>query len=194
MGDNAKSDRGPKIILLSRDASLANAARGGSPIARHCCVRVTSPYEAAAELLEDHPAALVIDLRCLTPSDLPLVEMARQRKIEVLAVGVLPLGVVTADLSGVRLAARDHLAALLDYPVRDDADPPARHSGSLDAADSESKSRPIAGRPQGEPEPSGDRSPVPVRESARRTDDAPRGDRPDALLTSEELTALLEDE
>jgi len=194
MGDNAKSDRGRKIILLSRDASLADAAQSGSPIAQYCCVRVTSPYEAAAELLEDHPAALVIDLRCLTPGDLPLVEMARQRNVEVLAVGVLPLGVVTADLSGVRLAARDHLAALLESPVCDDTDTPARHSESLDASDSESKSRPIAGGPQGEGEPPRGRSPVPVQESARRTDDAPRGDRPDALLTSEELTALLEDE
>jgi len=155
---------------------------------------VTSPYEAAAELLEDHPAALVIDLRRLTPSDLPLVEMARQRNVEVLAVGVLPLGVATADLSGVRLAARDHLAALLESPVCDDTDTTEPQSGSLDAADSESKSRPIAGGPQGQTEPSSGRAPVPIRESARRTDDAPRGDRPNDLLTSEELTALLEDE
>jgi len=74
---------------------------------------VSSPYEAAAELLAEHPLALVIDMRCLTPGDLPLVEMARQRDLEVLAVGSLPFGVCTADLSGVRLTARGDLSASL---------------------------------------------------------------------------------
>jgi len=186
MGVNAKSYRGRKVILLSRDAGLARCADGDE----FQSLRVTSPYEAAAELFEDHPAALVIDLRCLTPGDLPLIETARRLGVEVLVVGAVPLGVTTADLSGARLARREHLAALLAAAV---AEIPSDESA--DVSDSASMSRWVGAAPR--PESSG-RAAIPVKDSDRSSEsqaaDASGGDSPGDLLTSEELTALLEDE
>jgi hypothetical protein len=165
MGDNNESDRGRTVVMLSRDASLARAARGESSVSRCRCLRVTGPYEAAAELLCESAVALVVDLRCLSPNDLPLIEMARQKGLEILAVGSLPLGISAADLSGARLASRDHLSLLLDELI-----------DSL---------------PSGDIEDSGKIAETPVAKV--QVDDNPPGGCPDDLLTREELAALLED-
>jgi|GEM_PF-2326411 len=195
MGDNTKSCRGRKIIILSRDAALEGAARGEDSMSPYQCLRVTSPYEAAAELLAEPPIAIVIDLRCLTPGDLPLIEMAYQRGLEVLAVGAVPLGITTTDLSGVRLSARGHLSALLEGLAQ---------SLPYDGQDGNS-AQALTGE---SPEPSSQaRS---IEHKASRTDrkaiqtfapapkaqanDKPPGKSPNELLTREELAALLEDE
>jgi ActR/RegA family two-component response regulator len=203
MGDNAKSYRGRKIIILSRDAAFAHCTHDDHSADQYYCLRVTSPYEAAAELLEQPPMALVIDLRRLTPSDLPLIEMARQLDLEVLAVGVLPLGIATTDLSGVRLAARDHLPAMLESiasaPLVDRSAPISPRTASVDAAELSSRSSWV-GAPDAEPEAPQGKTPIPVNELSDapadrpQTDkEPPQGDCPNDLLTSEELTALLED-
>ena len=77
MGENAKSYRGPRVVVLSRDAMFARPAQNDRSSLQYRPLRVTSPYEAAAELLEDPPLVLVIDFRCFAPDDLPLIEMAR---------------------------------------------------------------------------------------------------------------------
>ena len=193
MGDNTKSYRGRKIIILSRDAGVARAVRGEDSASRYYCLRVTSPYEAAAELLAEPPLAIVIDLRCLTPGDLPLIEMARQRSLEVLAVGSVPLGITTTDLSGVRLSARGHLPVLLE---------------GLAASSMSGGPVPVSNRIAGEsPDPSSParsigkashagREAVKAPDAApkAKADDEPLGDSPDELLTKEELAALLGDE
>ncbi len=77
------------------------------------CVFVSSPYEAAAELLVAPTAALVADLRWLRGRHLRLLEIARQMGAEVMAVGTVPMSVTSEDLSGVRLIARSQLPELL---------------------------------------------------------------------------------
>ena len=72
MGDNTKSYRGRKVIVLSRDAMFAQAAQSDNSTSQYRCLRVASPYEAAAELLAEPPLAMVVDLRCLTPQVGPL--------------------------------------------------------------------------------------------------------------------------
>ena len=192
MGDNTKSYRGRKIIILSRDAGVARAVRGEDSASRYYCLRVTSPYEAAAELLAEPPLAIVIDLRCLTPGDLPLIEMARQRGLEVLAVGAVPLGITTTDLSGVRLSARGHLSGLLEGLAGSLSGGAVRVSNraAADSADLSSLARWIrkashAGR---------EAAKAPDVAPKAKAPDKPLGDSPDELLTKEELAALLEDE
>ena len=202
MGDNAEAYLGRKIIILSRDGSLARAAGGENSTSRYHCLRVPSPYQAAAELLVEFPFAMVIDLRCLRPGDLPLIEMARQRGLEVLAVGAVPLGITTTDLSGVRLAARGRLPMLLDGLAESQPSggsvPVSSRSASGESSDLASEARRIKKAPRTR------RKAAKTRGRARKTadaptpkakaDDKPLPDSPDELLTSEELAALLEDE
>ena len=200
MGDNAKSYRGRTTIVLSRDASLARATRGEDSTSQYHCLRVTSPYEAAAELLAEPPLAIVIDLRCLTPGDLPLIEMARQRGLEVLAVGSVPLGITTTDLSGVRLSARGHLSALLGGLAASALSGGAAgvsNRAAGESADLSSLARWIkkashADRKTAEAPPAPKTADAPAPKV--KADDEPLGDSPDELLTREELAALLEDE
>ena len=193
MGDNNKSYRGRKIIILSRDAGLARVARGENSTSQYHCLRVTSPYEAAAELLAEPPLAMVIDLRCLTPGDLPLIEMARQRGLEVLAVGAVPLGITTTDLSGMRLSARGHLSALLEGFA---ASPPSggQVPVSSQAVAGESPELSSLARSIRKASRAGSKAAKAPDGAKAKADDKPLGDSPDELLTKEELAALLEDE
>ena len=192
MGDNTESYRGRKIIILSRDASLVQAARRDDSTSQYHCLRVTNPYEAAAELLVEPPLAMVIDLRCLTPGDLPLIEIMRQRGLEVLAVGAVPLGITTTDLSGVRLSARGHLSAMLEALDGSLSAGAAgvSHRAAGDSPDLSSLARWIRKTSHADRETAKAPDPAPKA----KADDKPPGDRPDELLTKEELAALLEDE
>ena len=99
---------GPRVVVFSRDPALGGAELAGLAGAP-APVRVSSAYEAAAEILADPPAALVIDLRALTARHVRLLEIARSRQVHMLAVGALPSGLTADDLNGVRLTARsDH--------------------------------------------------------------------------------------
>jgi hypothetical protein len=143
---------------------------------------------------------MVVDFRCLTPGDLPLIEMARQRGLEVLAVGSVPLGITTTDLSGVRLSAREHLSALLEglaagspsggqVPVSSQVVCGESPELSSLARSIREVSRP--GRKAG-----GAPATVPAEAEAKieaKATNEPPGESPDDLLTSAELTALLED-
>ncbi len=188
--DNAKSYWGRKIIILSRDASLARAVGCEGSASQYRCVRVTSPYEAAAELLSEPPLAMVVDLRCLTPGDLPLIEMARQRGLEVLAVGSVPLGITTVDLSGVRLSSRDHLSVLLETfsksPPSVGRVPVSSQAVPGESPELSSLARSI--RKASRTAPKAADAPAPT------ADNKPPIDSPDDLLTRAELAALPEDE
>lgn len=211
MGESTKSYRGRKVIVLSRDASFARTAQGEHSTSQYYCLRVTSPYEAAAELLIESPVAIVVDLRCLTPGDLPLIEMARQKSLEILAIGSTPLGVTTTDLSGVRLAAREHVAEMLAQltltPLLDGSTPEAVKSASGEGPELSSLAQWIRKAPLGErnpapvqtdveaPKPADEppKTPEPEPEPQPRAEDKPAV-HPNDLLTREELAALLEDE
>ncbi|MBC8373115.1 MAG: hypothetical protein ISS69_16980 [Phycisphaerae bacterium] len=194
MGDNSKLHRGRKVIILSRDASLARAAQGENSKPHYHCLRVLNPYEAAAELLAELPLAMVVDLRCLAPGDLPLIEMARRRSLEVLAVGSVPLGITTTDLSGVRLAARDHLSPLLEGLAVSSSSagqaPVASQAHPGESPELSSLARSIKKASRGKRKAPKTSQPAPKA----KAEDKPPVESSDELLTKEELAALLEDE
>jgi len=104
-------------------ARVVILARGDSPVPRldARCVRVTTAYEAAAELLLAPTAAMVVEVGLLGPRHLRLLEIARDVGVEVLGVGVLPPGVSAAQLDGVRLVSSEAVASAVGRVVR----PPA---------------------------------------------------------------------
>lgn len=159
---HAPSDqRALRVIVLSGGSSFA--ADELADIDAACCTRVSGPYEAAAEIMAQTPAALVIDLRGFSASHVRLVDLARREGTETLAVGSLPRDVGADELSGVRLVSRRDLTwalrRLVAFGVRAEETNRADGLGSV--------SRPAEA-------------------------DTPQS--PQDLLTSDEITALLEDE
>ena len=78
-----------RIVVFSRDGAVASQVRawavgqaGGAAVAH-----VTGGYEAAAELLAEPVAALVVDLPCLTARHARLLDVARRRRVEMIGVG-----------------------------------------------------------------------------------------------------------
>ena len=111
MDGGETSFRNGRVIVLSRDSALRAAI--GRVDGRTAPVFVPTAYEAAAEILTAPAAALVLDLRLLGPRHARLLEIAREKRLEMLAVGALAAGMTAEDLSGVRLVARDDLPAAL---------------------------------------------------------------------------------
>jgi len=68
-----------------------------------------SPYEAAAEILCAPTAGIVVDLAILSKGHKKLLDVARGMGTEVLAVGAIPGGLTSEDLSGVRLISKADL-------------------------------------------------------------------------------------
>jgi len=112
------------------------------------CIAVTNPYEAASEILALPTAGLVLDLRSLSHADLGLLAIARQMDTEVLAVGAVPDGLTSEDLSGVRLISRADLPSALDRLAREEypfaADQPAPTMDPSTAPDSQEQAQPAA--------------------------------------------------
>ena len=179
------------MVVLSRDVALARAARCDTDGAVYQCAGTSSPYEAAAELLARPVLALVLDLRCLTPRHLRLLSVARENHVEVLAVGSLPFGITTTDLSGVRLMAVNDLPDELQRLARVSPAPapaietqPAAEVVPEVEAPREPPVRTVPARPLKQPIETG--GPRALRERPAH--------RPGDLLTDEELAALLEDQ
>ncbi len=97
-----------RVVILSREGSLAESL--GENFA---CASVTTPYEAAAELLTAPTVALVIDLRLLATRHVGLLDVARSLAVEILAIGSLHTSMSADDLNQVRLIARVDLPAAL---------------------------------------------------------------------------------
>jgi len=108
MGAELKSVQATRVILFSREALPVT---GGVFTAR--CRQCTSAYEAAAELLAEPAAALVIDLRCLATGNLRLVQAARKQGVAILAFGKLSAAMSTEGLDGVQLVSQEGLAQAL---------------------------------------------------------------------------------
>jgi hypothetical protein len=182
-------------------------------------VRVATAYEAAAELLAAPTAALVVDLRLVAGLHLRLLAVARQMGAEVLAVGAVPAGLTAEDLSGVRLMARSALAKTLadlrgapagqsPRPIEPPA-APASEPEPIEPEPAEPVSQPL-GREDGQylteqsvadllnDIPQVD---LPLEEARPQTPARPQVSKkqpipvhPSELLTSEEISALLEDQ
>jgi len=76
-------------------------------------IPVSSSYEAAAEILSAPTEAIVVDLTILSKGHMKLLDVARQMGTEVLAVGAIPTGLTSEDLSGVRMISKAGLTDML---------------------------------------------------------------------------------
>ena len=179
----------PRVVVASPDGALrsALALRPGEAE----CVLVASPYEAAAELIAAGATAFVIDLRLMGPRHLRLLQIARERGVEMLAVGGIPAGLTAEDLSGIRLLARADLKAAMEKLLQDrqgryePAAPPGGKQASAVPA-SAPVQRPAAPQSDGE---KARKKEAPAPEAAART--PAQGLR--SILSAEELAALMED-
>jgi hypothetical protein len=191
--------QGGRVVVWSHDPALAEAC--GATGADRPCQRVASAYEAAAELLAGTAGALVIDLSQLRRAHLPLLAIAREHGVEAIGVGPLGEELTSEELSGLRLAGRAELTLLVaasraagdpaeaaDEREAGDA-PPDLDAGPADAASEGAETVPPddaqAGAAGSEARPA-------AGKTSRREPGAPAN--PSALLTAEELDALLEDE
>jgi hypothetical protein len=112
MAESRSNKPAVRVVVLSADAP-GGAFPAQAPATVEC-IRVQSAYEAAAEMIAAPTMAVVIDLRLMNPRHLRLLQIARERGVEMLAVGGIPSGLTAEDLSGVRLTARADLKAVLD--------------------------------------------------------------------------------
>jgi hypothetical protein len=110
MNAEVKSSRG-RVVVLSGDPRLRGELARPALSPSWDCLRVSSPYEAAAELLVEPTGVLVVDLRMLDRRHLRLLEIARRQGTEVLGTGSLPAGASSEELSGMRLAGQSDVAA-----------------------------------------------------------------------------------
>ena len=187
MGAELKSVQATRVILFSREALPVT---GGVFTAR--CRQCTSAYEAAAELLAEPAAALVIDLRCLATGNLRLVQTARKQGVAVLAFGKLSAAMSTEGLDGVQLVSQEGLAQAL-----------ARLAQGARAAEQEApEKQPVEATAVGV---GGEAAPeaAPPREAAAGLDrpgqeassaEPKRQGPPSSVLTADELAALLGEE
>jgi hypothetical protein len=200
----------PRVAVLSRDPTL------GSRLVDACAngiegIQVTSPYEAAAEILAAPVAVLVIDLPAMAPAHLPLLDLARKRGVEMLGTGSLPGGIALESLSRVRLMAFGDLPSELERLTGAEAATKVPAVEPVPAAEAEPAEPPVAEPHEEAPaEPAREpakrkpaKRPVKVpakpKQAAPRPDDAAEDVDSDAagtrgLLTPEEIAALLENE
>ena len=163
------------VVLSRRQAFLTKAtATAGSGAARVQVIRVESPYQAAAEILAQPTEALVVDFRLLRAPHLRLLEIARELDIAVLGVGALPANISLDELSGVQLIAAGELADALSRIASQGHSEPA------------APSRPVKLTPAKLANQQGDEPDEPASFFGK-------ANRPSELLTSEELSSLLED-
>lgn len=185
----------PRVVILSRDHTLARAELEELCSRGMQCLRWSSAYEAAAELLSGTVDALVLDLRMLTGRNTRVLQIARERGVEVLAIGMLPASVSTENLSGVRLAGMRDLPGILQQlgtyvPVKPEAPPQPptpEPAAPTEAAEAEAPAveEPFADTP---PEAPPEQPAAPEAKPDRYVEDL------HGILTPEELSALLENE
>jgi len=178
-----------RVVIFTREVWADKCTSGGDGVAEQC-VRVVTAYEAAAEILAAPTAALVIDLRMLTPRHVRLVALARRMEVEMLGFGPLPRNLSSDDLSGVRLVSREQLPAVLRQLTQ--ASEP-RAAVAVGEAPSEAPPPAVATAPAAAERPD-EGSPaegryIPAEPEAPRS----RGRARD-ILTPEEIAALLEEQ
>ena len=76
-------------------------------------VRVSSGYEAAAELLSAPASALVVDLGRITPPHMPLLDLAAKLDVPVVAFGTVSSQFTSEQLSLLRLASAEGITETL---------------------------------------------------------------------------------
>ncbi len=184
-----KCSQNGRVVVLTRDGFRLDAGLPEVAAAYSGGICVATGYEAAAELFAAPVRALVIDLSLLTRRHLRLMELARDLSAEVLAVGSVPTGFGSEQLSGVRLVSRADLPKLLERLLESAPSPPAP-----DEADTAPAIEPREEAPQPPAEkPAPTEEPAVVENVSNERQD--NGDyvptKLGDVLTSEEIAALL---
>ena len=187
----------PRVVILSRDHTLARAELEELCSRGMQCLRWSSAYEVAAELLSGTVDALVLDLRMLTGRNTRVLQIARERGVEVLAVGMLPASVSTENLSGVRLAGMRDLPGILQqlgtYVPIEPEEPPTPTSAEP-AKPAEAAVPPVAEPPPVEDPPAEAPPEIPQEPPLDHVKRPEHIEDLHGILTPEELSALLENE
>ncbi len=189
LGTFSGSAAAGRVVVLSRQqgfltkitkATKPTLASAGSGAGRMQVIRVENPYQAAAEILAEPTEALVIDFRLLTSQHLRLIKIANELDIAILGVGALPVNISSDELSGVQLIGTDDLADTL-----------SRIAGQAgqDQLQLAEPVRPVKLTPAKLPGKTVDQPDPPAEDQSFFA----KANRPSDLLTSEELTSLLED-
>ena len=212
MADAQAGNTDLRAVVLWPDGAPRSSVAGVGPAGLEL-VFVPSPYEAAAELIAAPVLALVIDLRLMGQRHLRLLRIARERRVEMLAVGAIPAGLTAEDLSGIRLLARADLKAGIEGLLHDRqgryvpstaepqaAAPPETVPPSPAASQNAALTRPAspkASSPRATPAPaaaSEESMASAANPPAPESPSQPQADGLRSLLTADELAALLEDQ
>ena len=170
---------GSRVLVLARDPSAVAVDLKELEASGLRCIRISSCFEAAAEALAAPALALVIDLGLLGSRQLRLLEIARRMELEVLAFGNMPAGLSTAELSRVRLISCRDLA----QAVRRLAEAELTQGRAATAGTGSDETPAKVAAP---------RRPMPA--PAGNAAGTYQPNRPEDLLTPEELSALLGEE
>jgi len=173
-----------RAVLLSGDPLV------GARLERLCArgwraVRVASGYEAAAEILASPVAALLIDLRAMGDIHRRLLELAERMEVETFALADGAQGTARPGLEPLRRVELADIPAILAALAAREAREPAA-----------AQTQPSAESPVTSPDAVGDELAGSLA-AEKRVVLTPKSRRPktrQALLTPEELAALLEDE
>jgi hypothetical protein len=175
-----------RVVMLTRDSAALGLEPEDRTGLRLQCIRVSSPYEAAAEILAAPTLGLVVDLGVLSTRHLRLLEITRRMEVEILAFGNLPAGMNTEQLSGVRLISRGELGnalrRLIQAEERQSASPAPPEPPALERSLEEALGKYYAESPQ------------PTSQEKDAASGSLHPSTPQDLLTPEELSALLENE
>ncbi len=196
MEEQAISDKGPnrgvspaRVVLLSREESFCAPERLAGLLGH--CIRVESPYEAAAELLAAPAVAMVIDLRCFSARHAPLIKIASHMGAETIGCGRVPQSLPENAYSGMHLLAAKDLASRIQRLIELDrlAPPVLAEIAQVQEEAAEGKAVEAAA-PDSPPlqEPAGPQEAKVVQASARAVETAVSD-----VLTPQELSALLGD-
>ena len=192
--DNGGSLSPVRVIVLSRQAAFASL-RDQDGGADGQFVHVTTAYEAAAEILANPTAVLVIDLQAFASRHVRLLEIARKAGAEMLLAGPVPAGMNTQVLSGAKLMGADDLSSAVESILAEKAEA---------VADKSEKPPEELGNVQPDKTPARPQTKTILtaaklhRKPAQADDE--RGDQPSEdrlaspLLTAEEISALLGDQ
>lgn len=176
----------------------------GGARANEQIVPVRNGYAAAAEILAEDTAVLVIDLGALGSRHLGLLEVARQAGVEMLVVGVIPPGMNSDVFSGARLLGRNDLPAAIERIIGGETEPQVAAEGSPaagaveppEAEDTDRQGRREAQAPTAVKLAPAKSPPTGGVQAPADAQQRPAGtlQHEEALLTPEELSALLGDE
>lgn len=194
-GDRPPSLR--RVVVLSRETEFVELDSGAAgPNGQ--VVRVSSAYEAAAEILAAPAVALVIDLRALGRRHLRLFEVAREAGVEMLVAGTVPAGMGTDVFSGARLLGRGDLPAAIQRIMAEGGEAPEARdtAGPGEASEHERPEQVTLAPAKSSSAEAGGRAGEPASKAPAGRQEGGLGQfqQDEALLTAEELSALLGDQ